>query len=123
MKMSLKRAENNEVQVLVEYVPPTKVTRDAESLLIGRIRGNHYTIGTCTPHMMYFEAGGWRGNCAGHLTVGEIKGGQSSPVVSPLVRLVEGEKRRDAPDYLHEAKLEKNRFKPYCHLYGAQSYV
>ncbi|GFV17867.1 uncharacterized protein TNCV_3236171 [Trichonephila clavipes] len=27
-------------------------------------------------HAVYFVAGGWRGSCAGHLTVGEIKGGQ-----------------------------------------------
>ncbi|GFT62458.1 hypothetical protein TNCV_4600631 [Trichonephila clavipes] len=27
-------------------------------------------------HVVYFEASGWRGNCAGHFTVGEIKGGQ-----------------------------------------------
>ncbi|GFX36668.1 hypothetical protein TNCV_580471 [Trichonephila clavipes] len=65
----------------VKYVPPTKAARDVESLLFGRIWENNSTIGPSPHHAVYFEADGWRGNCAGHLTVGEIKGGQRT--ISP----------------------------------------
>ncbi|GFV52157.1 hypothetical protein TNCV_5070781 [Trichonephila clavipes] len=39
------------------------------------MRENHSTISPSPPHTVYFEAGGWRGNCAGHLTVRKIKEG------------------------------------------------
>ncbi|GFX84041.1 hypothetical protein TNCV_4858491 [Trichonephila clavipes] len=44
---------------------------------------------------------------------------------SPLVRLVAGDERREAPDPppgCSPSKLGWNRAKSYCHLYGAQDY-
>ncbi|GFV43803.1 hypothetical protein TNCV_1658491 [Trichonephila clavipes] len=61
------------VSLKVEYVTPTKVTRDAESLLFGHSRDYYSTIGPSPPHAVDFEASG---NCAGHLSVGWIKGSQ-----------------------------------------------
>ncbi|GFY35041.1 hypothetical protein TNCV_5044161 [Trichonephila clavipes] len=58
----------------VEYVPHMNVTRDVES---ASVFGKTILLLVQGPlHPVYFEAGGWRGNCAGHLTVGEIKGVQ-----------------------------------------------
>ncbi|GFU92482.1 hypothetical protein TNCV_4794111 [Trichonephila clavipes] len=53
--------------VQVKYVPPTKVTRDVESLLFGRIRLNHSSIGPSPLRVVYFETGSRRGNCIGIL--------------------------------------------------------
>ncbi|GFX38140.1 hypothetical protein TNCV_3837391 [Trichonephila clavipes] len=52
------------VSLKVEYVTPTKMTRDVESLLFGHIEDNYSTIGPCSLLAVDFEAGGWRGNCA-----------------------------------------------------------
>ncbi|GFW55153.1 hypothetical protein TNCV_115391 [Trichonephila clavipes] len=57
----------------MEYVTPTKGTRDVESLLIGRSPDNYSTIDPSLHLTVDFEVG----DCAGHLTVGWIKGGKS----------------------------------------------
>ncbi|GFT47522.1 uncharacterized protein TNCV_3750451 [Trichonephila clavipes] len=43
---------------------------------------------------------------------------------SPLVRMVEGEERWEAPDHhqMFSLKIGVDRAKWFCHLYGAQSY-
>ncbi|GFT70779.1 hypothetical protein NPIL_541711 [Nephila pilipes] len=39
----------SQVYFRVEYAPPTKVTRDVETSLFGRIQENHSTIGQSPP--------------------------------------------------------------------------
>ncbi|GFV77567.1 uncharacterized protein TNCV_1070961 [Trichonephila clavipes] len=55
-----------------------------------------------------------------------LRGGtlNSRRAASPLVRLMEGKKRWEAPDPpgCSPSKLGGNRAKSFCHLYGAQSY-
>ncbi|GFW55003.1 hypothetical protein TNCV_2786181 [Trichonephila clavipes] len=46
----------------VENVPPTKETREVESLLFGRFREKHTTIAPSPPYAVYFVDGGWRRN-------------------------------------------------------------
>ncbi|GFV92568.1 hypothetical protein TNCV_1374191 [Trichonephila clavipes] len=49
----------------------------------------------------------------------------SRRAASSLVRLVEGEERREAPDHSHGVLPQHwgwKRAKSFCHLYGAQSY-
>ncbi|GFU42985.1 hypothetical protein TNCV_3141281 [Trichonephila clavipes] len=61
------------VSLKVEYDTPTKVTHDVKSLLFGRNQDNYSTSGASSFLAVDLEASGWRGNCAGQLTVDWIK--------------------------------------------------
>ncbi|GFV90091.1 hypothetical protein TNCV_4378071 [Trichonephila clavipes] len=66
---------SRQLMLWVEYVTPTKATREADPFLFGRSR-DYWLLVLITPHAVDSETGDWRGNFASHLSVGFIKGSQ-----------------------------------------------
>ncbi|GFT76826.1 hypothetical protein NPIL_438551 [Nephila pilipes] len=63
----------SQVYFRVEYAPPTKVTRDVETSLFGRIQKTILLLVKVPLRAVYFEIGGWRGNCFDTLLAAKSK--------------------------------------------------
>ncbi|GFW36151.1 hypothetical protein TNCV_4930131 [Trichonephila clavipes] len=78
--MQIKDRNRHNVEALVHPGSMRNVSsyrntsHDADSLLFGRRKDYHSAIGSIPLHAVDFEAGNWRGNCAGHHSVDWIKG-------------------------------------------------